>query len=359
MKLQRKKFRKEAFSSRRVRALKLVTLAVLVVALLRHTNVPPNVKLDAGSTNIKAGNIHSDAPHTRHTRLYIITCETRDEHLDNQNWLYTATKVQDASQSISDITVSVQNICVNVTWVGFKTKFVKMREFLETLNPHPELDSPEQTLVIFTDADVIFNPFAVSAPEIINRFHQARHNKPILIGAESNCWVGSYCSESVVRELYPESRRSDCPQFVNSGAYMGFADSMLQMFHSPELNVMTSGRRINDQHQLAIWYAKNRDKAQLDIQSTIFRNLVTGLVDSNPLSKPSIMTCGLDGIRNCSEFKPPYMGYFNESNSHLELPPFPTCSQLERRPFAIHGAGPRMFKQWVRAMVSKMQQANP
>jgi hypothetical protein len=131
---------------------------------------------------------------------------------------------------------------------------------------------------------------------------------------------------------------------VNAGQYMGYAESLLTMMKSEEMSMWRNVSRINDQQQLSKWYSKHTDMAQLDVDSLVFRNLMTGYIDSRydtgPDSVRGIFTCGNgDAVRNCSQFIKPYWGAVNASSLAVEMVPVPNCSVSET-PFSIHGSGP-------------------
>lgn len=135
---------------------------------------------------------------------------------------------------------------------------------------------------------------------------------------------------------------------MNAGQYMVYAKSLLDMMQSDEMSVWkVKNKKVDDQQQLAKWYIRNKDTTQfeLDIESFVFRNLMTGLVDSRPgapESKPNVFTCGHgDAVRNCSRFISPFWGSANPSTLiiYIEMVAVPNCSTSEN-PFSLHGAGP-------------------
>lgn len=304
---------------------------------------------------------------TAHT-LWLIACETRNTSQALASWMFTAKHFQKMAASgdgTSAVDVRVQNICDQVPWRGLGTKIEAITKFLEKLtestsnstNNGPE-DSPildVSNIVLFSDSDSFFNSWAVSAKHVLERFDQARRGKQILISAEPTCWNGSPCNQNVMNQVYPNATRSHCPQFVNSGQYMGYAEALLEMMKSEDMTLWTTKNRINDQEQLSLWYSKNTAIAQLDTESLVFRNMMTGYIDSRRDSdgKPGLFTCGPgDAVRNCSLFREPYWGHVNSSSLYVEMVPVPNCT-VSKTPFSIHGSGPG--KKIVNRMVVQLQ----
>mmetsp|Transcript_15841 Transcript_15841/g.29892 ORF Transcript_15841/g.29892 Transcript_15841/m.29892 type:complete len:377 (-) Transcript_15841:119-1249(-) len=314
---------------------------------------------------------HDSTLQEEKVNLWLLVCETRNTSNALASWMFTAKQVQtlaasnDHNGTSSSINLVVDNICNGLAWQGFKTKVKTMTEYLDHIvasksnsTRTSDKQNPQADIVMFTDSDSFFNPWAVTVSQVLDRFHIARKGKPILISAEPNCWNGSPCNQNVINEVYPNAVRSSCPQFVNSGQYMGYAESLLTMMKSEEMSLWRTKTRIDDQQQLSLWYAKHTDMAQLDVDSLVFRNLITGYVDSRfeintDESVRSILTCGSgDAIRNCSYFKKPYWGWVNSSSLEIELVPFPNCT-ISPDPFSVHGPGPS--KRFAGRLVGQLQ----
>ena len=302
-----------------------------------------------------------DSSEVAATNLWLITCDTRHNSSDVQGWMFTANQVQKlaAEKKDSRVQVEVRNACVGVEWKGNKSKPKAVAKFLnETffatsehygifgflsnkMNKLKKIDTNssnrQHNIVMFSDSDVFFNFGAVSAEEVIERFHQHRQNKPIIFSAEPNCWKGSRCTRNLVAELYPDAIRSHCPQFINTGGYMGYPKALLEMVSSKELQ---KKKYKSDQYQTMKWYRKNRDKATLDTHSALVRSLFTGWVDSSLTPQvPSEYTCGpYDAVGRCGHFDPPYTGSVHETAPAVEMDPVPNCTSY-RYPFSIHGNG--------------------
>jgi hypothetical protein len=379
------------FSTKRFAAIIAVTafLALTILAsigvqedklLLQTSPNPIHVSRDTTPT----------AQQERVINLWLLVCETRNNSRALSSWKFTANHFQNAATndttSSRRIKVEVQNICDGLPWEGFKTKLRSMTNFLDHLlvtsksnstkeDEDNNDDDVEATLlaaenpvdiVMLTDSDSFFNPWGVTASQVVDRFHTARKGKPILISAEPNCWNGSFCNQNVMTQVYPNATRSSCPQFVNAGQYMGFAEPLLTMMKSEEMSIWMHKNRVNDQQQLSLWYSKNTEMAQLDVDSLVFRNLMTGYIDSRydtgSESVRDIFTCGNgDAVRNCSRFVKPYWGAVNASSLAIEMVTVPNCSVSEN-PFSIHGAGPA--KKFVGQLVGQLlsdyeKQQNP
>lgn len=304
--------------------------------------------------------------------LWLLVCETRNSSRALAGWMFTANHVQTlAANDVSPINVKIENICNGLPWQGFGTKLKSITDFLDrivasksknsTKDDEHDIDSLYDVvdIVMLTDSDSFFNPWGVTVSQAVERFHIARKGKKILISAEPNCWNGSFCNQNVMNEVYPNAVRSSCPQFVNAGQYMGYAESLLTMVKSEEMSQWNRVNRFNDQQYLALWYSKNTEMAQLDVDSLVFRNLMTGYIDSRietgEESMRDIFTCGSgDAVRNCSRFVKPYWGAVNATSLQVEMVPvtFPNCS-VSQNPFSIHGAGPG--KKFADRLVGQLQ----
>lgn len=275
--------------------------------------------------------------------IWLVTCETRNETQDLLDWKFTANHFKDMTdRSSQPIRVEATNICQGQEWKGFLTKYKRMTQFLTDLITQSGKDT--SNIVMFTDSDSIFNAWAVTAEQLLERFHRARQGRNILVSAEPSCWVGRLCTKGDMAALYPDSLRSSCPQFLNSGQYMGDAKSMLTMLN--EIMTMKKkhvvGPPPDDQARFATWQARNQDKAMLDTQASIFRSMVFGSVSSTMKPQKRVWgkhhSCGMDAINKCGVFEPPYSGSVNPSSLHIQMDPVPEC-ETEVNPFSIHGNG--------------------
>jgi len=220
------------------------------------------------------------------------------------------------------------------------TKIVSMEAFVkDILVASSESDLDEQ-IVLFSDSDSFFNSFAVDLEMVLRRFDEARNGCPLLVSAEPNCYINKACDETDLKYLYPgATRASNCPQFVNSGQYMGSLTAMEHMLRGL-MNMKNEDQpeevHKNDQYRMAVFRAENPRLICLDKESSIFRSMSFGFVDR---SKKGCKTCGTDAIASCGEFSFPFEGKLNMTTGIVELPPIPGCSG-ETFPFAIHYPGP-------------------
>ena len=171
---------------------------------------------------------------------------------------------------------------------------------------------------MFTDADALFNPYALSLPSLFKRFDAARRGRPILVSAEPACWVGRFCTAEDLEKYYPDAtNRTNCPTFLNSGQYMGSAKALLPMATSlwnmpiSSFN-MTKFVNTSDQLRMASYRAQNPHLIALDTTSTIFRTTSFGLIDSSKWEGVKRRTCGKDGVSSCGEFQPSIIGKLNK-----------------------------------------------
>ena len=186
---------------------------------------------------------------------------------------------------------------------------------------------------MFTDSDTIFNPWAVRPREVIDRFHLARKGGSILVSAEMACQEGAKCDEALFDRFYPNVTSSSCPQFLNSGQYIGDPVSLLNM-----LNSLLAMEEVppDDQLRLTYYFATDRNITTLDYNSSVFRNLNFGMITSTMKGPYS---CGVDKIRQCGEFNPGYKGILNKTTMQIHMQPVPGCP-AEEKPFSLHSTGP-------------------
>lgn len=295
---------------------------------------------------------HQSSPTSigRHKNLVLLACETRPTKKQMFAWNFTANMVRELASGDPLVNVTVKNLCDGIQWKGFRTKFIHVTDFLnQTFGDDDERgkETKSDNIVIFTDSDAFFNPWGVSAREAIENFHKARNGKEILIGAESACWIGKVCTREKVESLYPNATRSQCPQFLNSGMYMGFAKSLLNMMQSDVVSRWKLNREgYDDQLSLTRWYSYNKHNAELDTNASLFRNLNTGQVDARPhmVSDRLAYTCGGgDAAKNCTRFEQPYWGSVNKTTRKVEMVPLPGCT-VSKHPFVIHGNGDTKHK---------------
>ena len=285
--------------------------------------------------------------------LWLTTCETRGTSLDLSNWMFTAMKVKSMAENDYDgrgggVEVHVKNVCEGREWKGFMAKLEAVRDLASSLvmNENPN----ESVYVMFTDSDTVFNPWAVRPREVIDRFHRARNGRSLLVSAEMACWVGHFCGRKEFDRFYPDATSSSCPQFLNSGQYMGDPVSLLNMLNT--LLAMKASEVPPDDQLRLIYYFKDRNMTTLDYGSLVFRNLNFGMITPTVKVWWGGYSCGVDKIKQCGQFNPGYKGILDKTTLQIHMQPVPGCP-AEERPFSLHSTGP--FKSDLAAVVKEMQ----
>jgi len=290
--------------------------------------------------------------------LWLITCETNETNPFFRIWYQSAKKFQknhrqnqrlyQHQEDISTLPSFIQRNQIRIvnacsgsnSWSGFMLKIEKTQSLLmDILNKHP-LEKRHEHLVVFTDSDSFFNSFAVSYRTLLERFDRARSKSLILASAEPACSIGFECDPQDVKNLYQDATtKSNCPQFLNSGQYMGSAQAILymlkwlmQMKHEHK----NDRANTNDQYRMALFHARNPGFIHLDTGAQVFRAMTYGVIDS---SQPGKLTCGIDGVQACGEFKDPRLGKWNNSSKSIEMENVPGCT-AEDLPFSVHYPGP-------------------
>jgi hypothetical protein len=182
--------------------------------------------------------------------------------------------------------VHVRNICgEHVPWSGLRLKVSQMLDFVGTLH--------SGDLVVFTDfTDVVFNIGGRSPADLVDRFFA--HAKPVVLMAEPWCSVGRTCTEYDMQHMYPEafsSTRSSCPAFVNSGAYMGVAGSVLNMLKVWLHVIDTDPSFYDDQGPLAYVFSTNPNFFHLDREAGIFSSITSGNISKHERSASWTVAC--------------------------------------------------------------------
>jgi hypothetical protein len=239
--------------------------------------------------------------------------------------------------------VRVANICNGKKYRGHRTKPTEMEFFLTNIISTAIKDIFD--LVLFSDSDAVFNFNAVAAHEVIDRFYhiiqnaqresaykKVRDYNSLVISAENTCWIGQLdCGDVLPRYPILTRGKSNCPQFVNSGGYMGTPNTILQVIQY-QLNLteqdavgkikqsdqaLLTTFYLNHHHytppaaQIAFRAARNESHikdipivAILDRQASIFRSLYVGFFDVNNMTKTGPYTCGShEGMESCGGVK--------------------------------------------------------
>jgi len=148
---------------------------------------------------------------------------------------------------------------------------------------------------------------------------------------------------ALTNEFYKDAGpRSNCPQFVNSGQYIGDALSLEKKYNftlSMDVGSRPGRLQRSDQFRLAYYWSLHRDTATLDYASSLFRNFMFGLVDA---SKPGGRTCGSDAIpdiNGCGQRTGARIAATNTSTGIIEMDEVPGNCPWESASFNIHTAG--------------------
>ena len=316
--------------------------------------------------------------------LWLITCETRLHNPQLANWWLSVQPFlrtpSSASASDSPAKVEARNVCQGKEWTknrSFLLKFDSTVDFLNSLSSnnsssddaqHDHHYQHENDIVIFTDADTVFNSKYLTPEDILSRFY-ALESKVVIAG-EPSCWIGRVCTSFDIRTLYPWiSSRSSCPQFVNSGQYVGYLTNIRQMLdeilHNMTDSEVVGPSPLDDQARMTLWYSRDQQRrfstgqqrSVLDTNASLFRSMLFGIVDSNNvvkelISKNSIgLNCGDVNDKLCGQFlkHSKFLGGYvrhitrtNEGNNTpvMEMYPVPECDNVEPNPLSIHGNGP-------------------
>ena len=304
----------------------------------------------------------------KHRTLWILTCQTAlQSKFLTDKWIPSVNIFAELNQHVQG-GIKVQNICEKVRWKGFMTKPKTTIDFIQNTilksknenqnnrsnkttagrNQQPPEQPEEEHIIMFTDADVYFNPYAMDLTELFDRYDHARQGKNILVSAEPACWIGRYCTKADLKRFYPNApKRSSCPQFINSGQYMGRAQDLIYLLHSqiemdndPSINLPSQK---SDQARLTIFNTIHPELLSMDLNATIFRNAVFGFIDGNKTQKAKF-TCGTEGIHGihgCGKFSPPRNGAtLNETTKVMHFDHGITeCSHVHTVPFSIHFPG--------------------
>jgi len=287
------------------------------------------------------------------TVLWLITCETRTESPSLWQWHKSAYRFR-ATDKQHAHNIKIVNVCEGISWDGYMTKIQVLQDLAEKIIQTSRAKGDknrnknrkgETNILMFTDSDTYFNAYAVDFNTVIKRYDTARKGRPILVSAEPCCYIGQTCDNNDLLELYPAATtRSSCPQFLNSGQYMGSAEAILfmlkRLFHMKKH--MNDIANDNDQYRMALFLAENPELIALDTRASLFRSMMFGLIDGNKQVPAGVegRTCGMGAVKACGEYDNPYVGTLNEITKHIEMQVVPGCHN-EITPFSLHFAGPR------------------
>lgn len=281
--------------------------------------------------------------------LHLVTCETRHNSDALRRWTTSARrfKTNKHNQLLPDGRIVVQNICAG--WGGRKwTNTMKTRRWLNFVSSPPPDGAVDNSIVIFTDSDALFNPYAFGASDVLRAYDEARNGRPVLVSGDPVCWIGKRCDGADLDRLYPSTTLmgSFCPQFINAGQVMGTAAALRTMLMWMLKFIETrepQGERVgSDQWVLAEFHAEHREYVNIDHASSVFRNTAVGKLDPNMYKHPNEngKTCGRhpSKIRKCGEAHIPYSGRVNVTSLSIEMDPVPGCL-MSSTPFSLHEPG--------------------
>lgn len=333
-----KRFRFMAFSAF------FVTLILICISLPTMNN------WYASSIHGKNTLFRSRKPQT----LWLLTCESRKGHVDLQAFTAGARAMEQLASKSGMIEVQVRNVCADMTMKDHVTKLSAMREFLLGIS----FGHAKRDLFIFSDSDALVNPYAVSAEEVMLRYDSLTGGSDdvLVVSAEPACYTGRDCSEEDMQQAFPNSTISVCPQFVNSGQYMGTAPTILKMldatlryYADPEYT-FSAFNRGSDQGLLTWYYAQNRNEIVLDVQAYLFRSEVFGNVDlpkANGTDGKKV-SCGPGASLSCG-FRHDQIWHIENSLNkyYITFDRVPGCP-ASLAPFLIHFNGDSKNNKWFR-----------
>jgi hypothetical protein len=335
---QKKEQTKQMIAERYCIGLSITTFWV-IVSLLRmpylYINHKPGQNVDL--------KVHTDPSPTPTKRiLHVLTCETREDSEAYLLWKRSADQWRDSNirnQKYAEL-IRINNICKGKKWHGFMTKPLLMQEYLQQ---HMTEEDRRMALIMFTDSDSVFNSFAFTYPEVLQTYDEAvQGSGDVLVSVEPNCWVGGKCTAEEVQWLYPNATRSSCPQFINSGEYMGPANSVLKVTNE-WVNIVAPRHGDNDQTNLAVLHRFHPEWFTLERQAKLFHAALTGMVDASTNGK---LNCGVSKANEkfCRKITNHPWYNFHEANSgpyngpYFSVPVAEEC-ETERIPFSFHSAG--------------------
>lgn len=253
----------------------------------------------------------------------------------------------------------LHNVCEDVPWTGWFTKYRALRDWLATR------DLPSEDVLLVTDEnDVAFNAnFHQDA--FLNAFDRARTRPDGGLGAmvvsmNQSCWVGYYCTAAQVDMLYPEYQGEDpglCRGYVNGGLWAvevgqvrWILDALLAPTEAGDLSGMLPGFEgiedpgifaRDDQAGLMRLRRLHPQELLLDTSQTLFGTTAFWV----PAPLGLYYTCG---TRRCQQsLRNPWRrdvdGVLARQHEVVDR-----CG-LSRRPMLIHGNGIQkpFFFQWV------------
>ena len=99
------------------------------------------------------------------------------------------------------------------------------------------------------------------------------------------------------------------------------------------------GTLSDDQALISVWYSLNQDKAILDREASLFRNLYFGMVNSTQVVNVGHRnSCGVDGVASCGWFLPSISGTVDSNTLEIIMDQVPGCV-THPKPMFIHGHG--------------------
>ena len=324
-------------SSTSLPELEKLTTACLTTVTVNKPNIPYEL---ACVDQWEKHKILSDKPRV----LYILTCETRSEDIPT-HWKDTMPAL------LRDDSIRGVNMCSQRDrWLSFLWKYSRLLKTLRTIARQHE-GHLSRVHVVFADADTFWSNPSVSS--LWDQYDRVRGSKHLVVSSEMNCWVGSICSDDVLRRLYSNfsSTPSHSP-FLNSGFIMGSVSSVLTMATYLVKNSDT-WQPFDDQHAVSDYALRLRpEEVALDYHQNMCGSFLVAFdpiltnVPTNPFIS-DYLCIGLNGAikRGCFEWDYKDDGTYFVDNTTCALqryvpenkPLYSTLKSLARVPILWHG----------------------
>jgi len=312
-------------------------LMALLSALALWAQLAPSCVAFRVEAPQRVGPALSQAPAPRRT-LHIMTCGTKEIFRKKPRWFTSALRLRHSE----GYGLRVRNVCENVSWHGFMTKYNVLPKMLEGL-----LDSD---VVMFSDfKDVVFNFERLAVREVLETFDAVRGESPFLAMAEPFCWIGRNCLTEDVKLFYPQhlGDKSLCPHYLNSGLWLATVDGARRFRHMisrdlsghPLLSYMPNFRDKllrDDQGLMALAMVLQPGLIKLDTRNELFASVVDARFGPYRHHCPDFESeCGRsdDQVWEVKE------GVAKRLSSARA-----TQCRLAKRPIALHGNGPSKLR---------------
>ena len=316
---------------------KIVLSIVVVVCctfswIFVGSNVPSRVEPANGPKGVRRGASTSSAAMC--FSFEIVTCTTLHDSKAPGNYWHHVSFMSPNTTTASQLTRST-NICVGKKWSGFKMKPQQYAEYALSVSRNRRADGCEAVL-IFIDGDVIINN-EIDVEEMQKRW--ISFGTDVVISTEMSCWMGFICLEKDVKRFYKKQMEKDQLEpdqaspspFVNSGAFMGKATALADIFSTspnyPEFD-------LDDQKLVTEWLLGDWSIAT-DTTQKIFGSTLYAQPFTSPFLNRSVCPSPPIGVANFSCMSIPGSRFVAQqccSNADIDKK-----TQLHMFPIVEHG----------------------